>query len=61
MGDIEPETSGASVLNRRVKTRNGFGLVLNHTKSHLVFFHRNQTKIKPFYLFNIETKEKTNK
>ena len=35
------ELSAASILNQRVKKRTGFGLVLNQTKSHLVFFHRN--------------------
>jgi hypothetical protein len=55
------ECSGASILNQRVKKRTGFGLVLNQTKSHLVFSNRNQTKTKPLYFFNIKTKPKTNK
>ena len=53
--------SGASILNQRVEKRTGFGLVLNQTKSHLVFSHRNQTKSKPLYFFNIKTKPKPNK
>ena len=53
--------SGASILNQRVKKRTGFGLVLNQTKSHLVFSHQNQTKSKPLYFFNIKTKPKPNK
>jgi hypothetical protein len=53
--------SGASILNQRVKKRTGFGLVLNQTKSRLVFSHGNQTKSKPLYFFNIKTKPKPNK
>ena len=45
------KVSGALILNQRVKNRTGFGLVLNQTKSHLVFSHGNQTKSKPLYFF----------
>ena len=31
----------ASILNQMVKKLTGFGLVLNQTKSHLVFYHEN--------------------
>ena len=37
-------TSGASILNQRVKKRTGFGLVLNETKSHKVFFRETKPK-----------------
>jgi hypothetical protein len=42
-------SSGASILNQRVKKLTGFGLVLKQTKSYLVFSNRNQTKGKPLY------------
>ena len=54
-------SSGASILNQRVKKQTGFGLVLNLTKSCLVFSHGNQTKSKPLYFSNIKTKPKPNK
>ena len=50
--------SGASILNQRVDKLNGFGLLLNQTKSNLVFYQWNQTKSKPLYFSDMKTKPK---